>query len=131
LSGLIEWPKREKAPTEYCFSTLPADTPLIELVRLAKHRWIIERDYGELKQERGLGHFEGRGWRSFHHHATLCTAACGFLAAAALPAGFEPRGRPRRRRTASSRCVASLRRTIAGFLLPQLTCCVLCGALSL
>jgi len=46
---------------------------------LAKLRWRIERDYQELKQEVGLGHFEGRGWRGFHHHATLCIAACGFL----------------------------------------------------
>lgn len=37
------------------------------------------RDYEELKQELGLGHFEGRGWRGFHHHATLCIAAYGFL----------------------------------------------------
>jgi SRSO17 transposase len=50
-------------------------------VRLAKQRWIIERDYEELKQELGLGHFEGRGWRGFHHHATLCIAAYGFLIA--------------------------------------------------
>ena len=48
---------------------------------MAKHRWIIERDYEELKQELGLGHYEGRGWRGFHHHATLCIAAYGFLVA--------------------------------------------------
>jgi len=48
---------------------------------MAKHRWIIERDYEELKQELGLGHFEGRNWRGFHHHATLCIAAYGFLVA--------------------------------------------------
>jgi len=47
--------------------------------RLYKLRWRIERDYQELKQELGLGHFEGRGWRGFHHHATLCIAAYGFL----------------------------------------------------
>jgi len=58
---------------------LPANTALIELVHIAKHRWIIERDYQELKQELGLGHYEGRGWRGFHHHATLCIAAYGFL----------------------------------------------------
>jgi hypothetical protein len=49
------------------------------LVNLAMLRWRIERDYQELKQEVGLGHFEGRGWRGFHHHATLCIAAYGFL----------------------------------------------------
>ena len=51
------------------------------LVDLAKLRWRIERDYQELKQEVGLGHYEGRGWRGFHHHATLCIAAYGFLIA--------------------------------------------------
>jgi SRSO17 transposase len=54
---------------------------MTELVRTAKHRWIIERDYEELEQELGLSHFERRGWRGFHHHATLCLAAYGFLAA--------------------------------------------------
>lgn len=34
---------------------LPADISLTDLVRRAKHRWIIERDYQELKQELGLG----------------------------------------------------------------------------
>ena len=48
---------------------------------IAKHRWVVERDYQELKQELGLGHYEGRGWRGFHHHATLCIAAYGFLVA--------------------------------------------------
>jgi SRSO17 transposase len=60
---LIEWPASESEPAKYWFSTLPADLPLTDLVHLAKHRWIIERDYEELKQELGLGHFEGRGWR--------------------------------------------------------------------
>jgi hypothetical protein len=54
---LIEWPADEKEPTKYWLSTLPADTALVELVHLAKHRWIIERDYQELKQELGLGHY--------------------------------------------------------------------------
>ena len=78
---LIEWPKGEAEPTKYWLSTLPADVALAELVRMAKHRWIIERDYQEFKQELGLGHFEGRGWRGFHHHATICLAAYGFLVA--------------------------------------------------
>jgi len=115
---LIEWPKQEKEPIKYWLSTLPADTKLRDLVRLAKHRWIIERDYEELKQELGLGHYEGRGWRGFHHHLTLCTAAYGFLVAersrfspsvrtgklelpkCELPPEFRPRGSARARRTA-------------------------------
>ena len=109
---LIEWPKNEAEPIKYFLSTLPASTSLQELVRVAKLRWRIERDYQELKQEFGLDHFEGRGWRGFHHHASLCIAAYGFLLAdrlahqkktiqhpflgkiPAVPAGFRPRGSP-------------------------------------
>lgn len=109
---LVEWPEGEPEPTKYFLSTLPADTPMKELVRIAKLRWRIERDYQELKQELGLGHFEGRSWRGFHHHATLCVAAYGFLLrerlrapkktlvhsilgkVPALPASFRPRGSP-------------------------------------
>ena len=76
---LIEWPKSESEPTKYWLSTLAETIPFNRLVDLTKLRWRIERDYQELKQEVGLGHFEGRGWRGFHHHATLCIAAYGFL----------------------------------------------------
>jgi SRSO17 transposase len=78
---LIEWPREEAEPRKYWMSNLPASIPLRKLVAMAKQRWIIERDYQELKQELGLGHFEGRGWRGFHHHATLCIAAYAFLVA--------------------------------------------------
>lgn len=66
--------------------TLPEDTPLNELVANAHHRWRIEREHQDLKQEFGLGHYEGRGWRGFHHHASLCIAAYGFLMAERLDA---------------------------------------------
>lgn len=107
---LIEWPRGEVEPTKYWLATLPTELRLRELVELAKLRWRIERDYQELKQEVGLGHYEGRGWRGFHHHATLCIAAYGFLVSergaippsavcrratgslASLPEGYRPRG---------------------------------------
>lgn len=76
---LVEWPKGETEPTKYWLSTLPEAIDLANLVDTAKLRWRIERDYHDLKQEVGLGHYEGRGWRGFHHHATLCIAAYGFL----------------------------------------------------
>ena len=76
---LIEWPKGAKEPTKYWFSTLPEDISFHRLVDFAKLRWRIERDYLELKQEVGLGDFEGRGWRGFHHHATMSIAVYGFL----------------------------------------------------
>ena len=107
---LIEWPEGEKEPTKYWLSTLPKDVTFHRLVDLAKLRWRIERDYQDLKQEVGLGHFEGRGWRGFHHHATLCIAAYGFLVSERetippsgtrsagffslppIPSGYRPRG---------------------------------------
>ena len=76
---LVEWPEGEKEPAKYFLSTLPEDTDLATLVDITKLRWRIERDYEELKSELGLAHFEGRSWRGFHHHATLCIAAYGFL----------------------------------------------------
>ncbi len=77
---LYEWPADEKEPTKFWLSNLPANTSLKELVRIAKLRWRVERDYQELKEEIGLDHFEGRSWRGFHHHVTLCAAAHAFLA---------------------------------------------------
>lgn len=76
---LIEWPTDEDEPTKYWFSTLPVEIAFDKMVDIVKLRWRIERDYQELKQEVGLGHYEGRSWRGFHHHATLCIAAYGFL----------------------------------------------------
>jgi SRSO17 transposase len=76
---LIEWPEGHKEPMKYWLSTLGQDVTLQRMVFEAKMRWRIERDYQDLKQEVGLGHYEGRGWRGFHHHASLSIAAYGFL----------------------------------------------------
>jgi len=76
---LIEWPVREAEPVRYWLSTMPADTGLAGLVKMAKHRIITERDFDELRNTVGLGHFEGRNWRGFYHHATICMATYGFL----------------------------------------------------
>lgn len=92
---LIEWPEDEAEPTRYWFSTMPENVSLKRLVTLTKLRWRIERDYLELKQELGLGHFEGRGWRGFHHHASLCIAAYAFLVTERN--AFPPSGSARRR----------------------------------
>jgi len=107
---LVEWPEGESEPTKYWLSTLPDNIAFNRLVDTAKLRWRIERDYHDLKQEVGLGHYEGRGWRGFHHHATLCIAAYGFLVSEretippsaprrqallpqlALPQDYQPRG---------------------------------------
>lgn len=111
--ALIEWPEGHKEPMKYWLSTLPEDVPLQRMVLEAKMRWRIERDYQDLKQDLGLGHYEGRGWRGFHHHASLSIAAYGFLMAQqlrhpegagkkksaeceepSLPTHYKPRGSP-------------------------------------
>jgi SRSO17 transposase len=107
---LVEWPTSDKEPSRYWLSTVPEEVALEELVRLAMIRWRIERDFQELKDELGLDHYEGRGWRGFHHHGALCIAAYAFLAAERarlsppaplaflraprLPKDFRPRGSP-------------------------------------
>ena len=110
---IIEWPDGEDETMKFWFSTLDKTVTFAHLVHTIKMRWRIERDYLELKQEVGLGHFEGRGWRGFHHHATLCIAAYAFLVSEraafspsetacrrlfeipALPNDYRPRGAAR------------------------------------
>ena len=88
---LVEWPADQPEPVKYILSTLPESIPLNDLVSCAYQRWRIERDYQDLKQDFGLGHYEGRGWRGFHHHASLSIATYAFLMAERLiadkPAG--------------------------------------------
>ena len=113
---LIQWPADEPEPTKYWLSTLPDATSIEDLVAAAHQRWRIERDYQDLKQDFGLGHYEGRNWRGFHHHASLCIAAYGFMMSErlitdravggkknfaarqvpALPADYVARGSPAR-----------------------------------
>ncbi|MGH9818363.1 MAG: IS701 family transposase, partial [Candidatus Acidiferrales bacterium] len=104
---IIEWPSDADEPRHYWFSNLPENTTWQSMIHAVMGRWRIEQDYEELKQELGLGHFEGRNWRGFHHHASLCIAAYGFLMlerlsgskknaarfkTPALPKTFRPRG---------------------------------------
>jgi SRSO17 transposase len=115
---LIEWPAGTGEPSGYWLARLPVKLSLKRLVGISKHRWVIERDYEELKQELGLGHYEGRNWRGFHHHGVLCIAAYGFLMAersrfspsahvghlglraVPIPPDFRPRGAKGSRPTA-------------------------------
>jgi SRSO17 transposase len=90
---LVEWPNDEPAPIKFWLSTLDESTSKRQLVNTVMLRWRIERDYQDLKQELGLNQYEGRGWRGFHHHATLCIAAYGFLLID--QGGFSPSGRRR------------------------------------
>ena len=149
---IIEWPEGADESAHYGFSTLPQNTSWSQMAGTVMSRWRIERDDQELKQELGLGHYEGRNWRGFHHHASLCMAAYlpaagrrlfGFGAtlrqkknaarfkAPALPQGFQPRGaRPpacsrqvqRHEPTSIATCRFRLARAIAQ-VLRQCPCC--------
>ena len=133
--ALIEWPEGDKEPMKYWLSTLAEDVPMQRMVLEAKMRWRIERDYQDLKQDLGLGDYEGRGWRGFHHHASLSIAAYGFLMAQqlrhpervgkkntarrqepALPTHYKPRGSPAHaapRRFVHHELAAAYRRSLA------------------
>ena len=114
---LIEWPAGRAEPTKYWLSTLPEDTRINELVSAAQQRWRIERDYQELKQEFGLGHYEGRAgaastttpalmhrglWvpdgRATHRRPTVGSKKNSRQQrqVPALPADYIPRGSPAR-----------------------------------
>ncbi|CAM5507440.1 IS701 family transposase [Streptomyces canarius] len=102
---LAEWPDGEDEPTRFWLSDLPEDTPIPDLVRLAKIRWRIEHDYRELKHGLGLDHFEGRSWPGWHHHVTLVTAAHAFLTEQRLaPKADTPDSPSTRSSTPSKTC---------------------------
>ncbi len=139
---LIEWPEGEPEPAKYWLSTLPKDIDFAALVDRTKLRWRIERDYLDLKQEIGIGHYEGRGWRGFHHQATLCIAAYAFLISereTIPPSG--PRRAGERKKSLSSQRLQTARTCRSGRKgisrtpsplsdagLPQLWRCPCCGA---
>ena len=141
----MEWPETEPEPVHYWLCSLPAHTLLRTLVNTAMMLWRIERDYQELKQELGLSHYEGRGWRGFHHHATLCIAAYGFLMTRSLKgAGAKKTPLNQRRlcypkatrRAAAGRMqrhvpdsIATLRHLLARSIVRQLDRCPCCAQL--
>ena len=142
---LIEWPEGEAEPTKYWLSTLDKNISFRELVDVAKMRWRVERDYQELKQEVGLGHYEGRSWPGFHHHGTLCIAIYGFLISEretippsgarcsrslktlAIPAGYRPRGAPIRPQRHVPHSIATLHRRLAVAIARLLPRCPFCA----
>lgn len=64
---------------KFYFSNAPAETPLIEFVRLSGIRWPIETIFEEDKGEIGLDHYETRSWLGWHHHMLLVALAHHFL----------------------------------------------------
>lgn len=76
------WLLCERSATDvrkYYLLHLPATTPLVDLVALARSRWPIEQQYRELKDDLGLDHFEGRTYPGWTHHVVLTAVAFTFL----------------------------------------------------
>ena len=127
---------------------MPPNTKLKALVKMAKHRWIIERDYEELKQELGWGtmkdgtgadftitpHFASPRMGSWWPSGTVfppppAPVILDFRAptSAGLPpawiAAFAPSG-------IIPNSIATLRTMLARQLLGQLPHCPFCGSRS-
>ena len=72
-----EW--RSSGERKYCLSNLPPDTSLRRLAVSIKARWVCEQAHQQLKQELGLGAFEGRSWTGLHRHALMSCIAFAYL----------------------------------------------------
>lgn len=83
---LIERTSNEVQPTRFFVSTLPIEASLNDLVHAARMGWRAKLDFEDMKRNLGLGQYEGRSWTGFHHHASLCIAAHGYILAQRLRA---------------------------------------------
>jgi SRSO17 transposase len=72
-----EW--RPSGERKYHLSNLPPRTSLRALAGAIKARWVCEQGHQQLKQELGLGHFEGRSWTGLHRHALMTCIAFAYL----------------------------------------------------
>src|SRR3954452_5821997 len=70
---------RDSGETKYDLSNLPKRTALRRLVAAVKARWSCEQVHQQLKQELGLGDFEGRSWTGLHRHALMTCIAFAYL----------------------------------------------------
>jgi SRSO17 transposase len=72
-----EW--RDSGERKYSLSTLPPRTALRRLAATVKARWSCEQGHQQLKQELGLGDFEGRSWTGLQRHALMTCIAFAYL----------------------------------------------------
>lgn len=70
---------RTTGERKFYLSNLPPETPLRALAAAIKARWVCEQAHQQLKQELGLGHFEGRSWTGLHRHALMTCIAFAYL----------------------------------------------------
>ena len=71
--------RRASGEAKYYLSNLPADAGLETLAAAIKARWACEQAHQQLKEELGLGHFEGRSWTGLRRHALMAMLAFAFL----------------------------------------------------
>jgi SRSO17 transposase len=64
---------------DYHLSDAPRDTPLPEFARVAKASHRVEECLKRSKGEAGLGEYQVRNWRGWHHHMALSLIATWFL----------------------------------------------------
>ncbi len=82
LPGEAVWPIgewRNSGEKKYYLSNLPKLTSLRRLAATVKARWSYEQVHQQLKQDLGLGDFEGRSWIGLHRHALMACIAFAYL----------------------------------------------------
>src|SRR3954447_6342903 len=90
-----EW--RDSGERQYSLSNPPRRTSLRRLATTVEARWSCEQAHQQLKQELGLGDFEGRSWTGLHRHALMTCVAFAYLQHRRLrAAGRGKKGGPQR-----------------------------------
>jgi SRSO17 transposase len=64
---------------DYYLSNADPEVPLSELARVTKAAHRVEECFRRGKSEAGLGDYQVRNWRGWHHHQTLSLLAAWFL----------------------------------------------------
>jgi len=100
----------DPADLAYFVVFAPAGLRLVDLVRAAGRRWLVEECFEAAKQEVGLADYEVRSWRGWHRHVTLAMLALALLAG--LRAGLN-RLKGAREPPASSWCRSASPRSAA------------------
>ncbi len=70
--------RRASDVTKYHLFSLLATGPNA-LAPAIKACWNYEQGHQQLKEELGLGHFQGRSWTGLHRHALMTMLALAFL----------------------------------------------------
>lgn len=80
---------RQPNRLKYSLSNAAPDTPIERLAYMQGQRYFVERALEDAKQQGGLGEYQVRGWRGWHHHVALVMMAMLFLTRERLEIG-EP-----------------------------------------